>query len=793
MEYNPMTHICQNGVANPARCNGVQYSPLEQSCCVSAIYSLANQRCQGNVVETKCGIGNNYHNPETQFCNGNEVLNKCGGEEYDSASQMCQGNVILTKCGTGNIYHNPAMEQCCGNSKYTIETQFCSANTIYSKCNNSEYNPATQFCQNGTNEILSLCGGEEYAITEQCCADSKYAIATQFCQAVTNVVKNFCGTATYAANQRCGANNVIEMAHCGGEEYAVTEQCCVDSKYAIATQFCQGGTTVKPLCGGRTFTTAEFCQGTTVKPLCDGQTYTSSQFCQSGTDAVLSLCGTQTYTATQFCSGNQVYNLCGGEEYNPANQTCQSNVVVTRCGTGNTYHNPATEQCCGNSKFTAATEFCQSTNVVKPLCDGKTYTSSQFCQSGTYDVLSLCGTQTYIATQFCSGNQVYNLCGGGEYNPANQTCQSNIVVTRCGTGSTYHNPATEQCCGNSKFTIATQFCSGNQVYNLCGGEEYNPANQTCQSYVILTRCGTGNAYHNPATEQCCGNSKFTTATEFCQSTNVVKLLCGDQIYTSSQFCQSGTDAVLSLCGTQTYTTYQRCIEGIVETSCGIYWYNPAVEYCSHDTKKIYGSVTLDNQTYKTAEIGNQVWMAENLNYNVNNSVCYDNDNNNCNKYGRLYNWVTAMNLSANCGEDFCSNQISQKHKGICPSGWHIPNASDWDILMKYVQENNGSTYTSTGNASIAGKYLKAASGWNNDKGQNGNGEDKYGFMALPGGIGGGGFFGGSDVGNVGNWWSTPEGVNGFNAYHRHMNYSNESASWSVTGKSYLRSVRCVKD
>jgi len=60
-------------------------------------------------------------------------------------------------------------------------------------------------------------------------------------------------------------------------------------------------------------------------------------------------------------------------------------------------------------------------------------------------------------------------------------------------------------------------------------------------------------------------------------------------------------------------------------------------------------------------------MAENLNYNVSGSECYEDDPN-CAKYGRLYNWATAMALPSDCNSKSCASQISEKHKGICPSG-----------------------------------------------------------------------------------------------------------------------------
>jgi uncharacterized protein (TIGR02145 family) len=145
-------------------------------------------------------------------------------------------------------------------------------------------------------------------------------------------------------------------------------------------------------------------------------------------------------------------------------------------------------------------------------------------------------------------------------------------------------------------------------------------------------------------------------------------------------------------------------------------------------------------------------------------VCYGNEESNCEIYGRLYNWATA--------------------KEACPAGWHLPNNDEWDILMNYVQTDNGSTYTSNSNASIAGKYLKATSGW-----KSGNGEDKYGFAALPGGSSNyPNFF---NVGDYGNWWSA-DGIDNNNAYQRLMYSYYERVDLSQSNKTFLRSVRCVQ-
>ncbi|MDR0517871.1 MAG: hypothetical protein LBH25_12585 [Fibromonadaceae bacterium] len=191
------------------------------------------------------------------------------------------------------------------------------------------------------------------------------------------------------------------------------------------------------------------------------------------------------------------------------------------------------------------------------------------------------------------------------------------------------------------------------------------------------------------------------------------------------------------------------------------------------------SVSHGGETYETVVIGTQTWFKRNLNYNpsTGTSVCYNNESSNCSTYGRLYDWSTAMGLDASCNSTFCSGQVNAKHRGICPSGWHIPNDDDWNILMDAI-----------GGSSTAGGYLKATSGWNSG----GNGEDTYGFSALPGGYGssGGGF---SSAGDFGSWWSASENSS-HGAYGRYVYYYYEDEDYNFSlNKSFLHSVRCVQD
>jgi uncharacterized protein (TIGR02145 family) len=184
--------------------------------------------------------------------------------------------------------------------------------------------------------------------------------------------------------------------------------------------------------------------------------------------------------------------------------------------------------------------------------------------------------------------------------------------------------------------------------------------------------------------------------------------------------------------------------------------------------------------YKTAAIGSQTWMAENLNFAASGSVCYNNQESNCDIYGRLYDWATAMALPPSCNSTLCASLITAKHRGICPTGWHIPSDAEWTMLTDFV----GGWFT-------AGTKLKAKSGWNDYEGQSGNGTDEHDFSALPGGFG----KSNSDfvaVGSTGVWWSSAE-CDASNAdYSRGM----EGDAYVVRDdfvKTYLSSVRCIQN
>jgi uncharacterized protein (TIGR02145 family) len=186
--------------------------------------------------------------------------------------------------------------------------------------------------------------------------------------------------------------------------------------------------------------------------------------------------------------------------------------------------------------------------------------------------------------------------------------------------------------------------------------------------------------------------------------------------------------------------------------------------------------TRDGKVYKIVKIGSQTWFAENLNYAAEGSKCYGEGGKsfdklygetltdaeiqaNCAKYGRLYDWETALTA--------------------CPDGTHLPTDEEWAMLENYV-----------GDSSTIGRKLKARSGWD----YYGNGTNKYGFSALPGGYGGyrysDGYF--VSAGLQSGWWSATE-IDTSNAWLRYMNCIYEYVERIKGEKTTLFSVRCVQD
>lgn len=206
--------------------------------------------------------------------------------------------------------------------------------------------------------------------------------------------------------------------------------------------------------------------------------------------------------------------------------------------------------------------------------------------------------------------------------------------------------------------------------------------------------------------------------------------------------------------------------------------------------------TRDGQTYKTVKIGDQTWMAKNLNYRYNEgsakSYCYGNRADLCTKYGRLYTWAAAIDsvqiykdTKEQCGDgQWC--KLPEKVRGVCPSGWHLPTKAEWDMLI-----------TTVGCPCKAGKALKSRRGWYNKH----NGTDDYGFSALPGGMRyeddhsvekpeEGRFM---DAGYEAIFWSATEETSDEASWMFISAYQDDASTLVSWRKHGALSVRCVKD
>ena len=182
------------------------------------------------------------------------------------------------------------------------------------------------------------------------------------------------------------------------------------------------------------------------------------------------------------------------------------------------------------------------------------------------------------------------------------------------------------------------------------------------------------------------------------------------------------------------------------------------EYLNQDMLEsgLYGEYldTRDNQVYKTVVIGTQTWMAQNLNYETEESACYQSEDENCVQYGRLY--------------------LQSEAEDVCPRGWHLPSNEEWNGLNDYISEISG--------RSDVGNMLKSKTWVYGEKGS-----DMYGFSGLASHYFGSVLFCGSSTHGL--YWTSD--VNEYRCllsdntslyYYKDSN----STTWGM-------SVRCLKD
>jgi uncharacterized protein (TIGR02145 family) len=189
----------------------------------------------------------------------------------------------------------------------------------------------------------------------------------------------------------------------------------------------------------------------------------------------------------------------------------------------------------------------------------------------------------------------------------------------------------------------------------------------------------------------------------------------------------------------------------------------------------------DGQEYNTVLIGDQCWMAKNLNVGsiiqsttemTNDGFiekyCYDNDPANCDSYGGLYQWDEMMFYTT-----------TPSAQGICPEGgWYIPTDEDWTTLTTFL-----------GGDSIAGNELRET-GTTHWASPNAGATNSSGFTALPGGYQNvSGFF--WELTYDGRWWTSTEFSTAL-PWYRMLSYDNPDVYRNSYSKMTGFSVRCIR-
>ena len=196
----------------------------------------------------------------------------------------------------------------------------------------------------------------------------------------------------------------------------------------------------------------------------------------------------------------------------------------------------------------------------------------------------------------------------------------------------------------------------------------------------------------------------------------------------------------------------------------------------------------DGRSYRFVVIGEQTWMAENLNFGTKiplaenqgtatassaRKYCPGDSTALCESLGALYQWHSAMAFVGDCDRYplGCEAKIGSPHRGICPEGWHVPTREEWMKLQRFAETKTGT------DADSVGGTLKSRTGWRqivegpsrgvrvpkakqkchgcDGRVFEGNGTDVFGFAALPAGRRYDDNPGVSDIaGTIGLWWSS---------------------------------------
>lgn len=265
------------------------------------------------------------------------------------------------------------------------------------------------------------------------------------------------------------------------------------------------------------------------------------------------------------------------------------------------------------------------------------------------------------------------------------------------------------CYTDKAYNASTEFCFKDSIYKKCDGKTYNPEMEYCRSennsVQQLWYCDVeGAGYYNPESLYCddaqgllhlkaCGDT-LIQQDEYCyrQGKSAIKVgkmkSCNGKLYNPlTHFCRGSTGGIMDryICSNDSANEDHLDIDlryNMRENNDGY------EEFCDLRDKQVYGA----------QKIGDNIWMTQNLNYDMDGSY-RPNTNQYSAKYGRYYTWNAAM--------------------AACPSGWHLPSEYEFKKLIE-----------TAGGEGYAGRHLKSTSMWYSS----GAGIDDFGFAALPAGL-----------------------------------------------------------
>jgi uncharacterized protein (TIGR02145 family) len=227
----------------------------------------------------------------------------------------------------------------------------------------------------------------------------------------------------------------------------------------------------------------------------------------------------------------------------------------------------------------------------------------------------------------------------------------------------------------------------------CGGGWFNDGSERESNPTIMNCYFARNLANNGAAFYNYGFTKANTFFEGCDFVSNKAIFDGGAVYNDGRTGEANPEF-----GNCTFISNQANYGGAILNNCGSRGASPVISNCTfsknqaiiignsiHPIKTgktpceaiLKGNIfdddpnedssvidPRDGQIYRTVTIGNQTWLAQNMNITLENSWCYDNDPKNCETYGRLYNWEAAKQACDGLGD-----------------GWHLPSDKEWDTLV----------------------------------------------------------------------------------------------------------------